>query len=78
MPDTMVTFPPADDPIVVGWRGASVASGRSIPSLKRDCSAGRFPPPILIGANRVAWRKSEIEGWLATRPRRQYGAAAAA
>jgi predicted DNA-binding transcriptional regulator AlpA len=75
MTDTIVT---ADDPIVVGWRGASVASGRSIPSLKRDCRAGRFPSPILIGANRVAWRKSEIEAWLASRPRRQYGAASAA
>jgi predicted DNA-binding transcriptional regulator AlpA len=69
---------PANDPIIPGWRGASSKSGRSIPALKRDVRSGRFPPPIEIGPNRIGWRHSEIEAWIASRPRRQYGAASAA
>jgi hypothetical protein len=30
--------------------------------------AGLFPPSVSLSANRVAWRKSEIEQFLATRP----------
>jgi predicted DNA-binding transcriptional regulator AlpA len=78
MPDPPSNIPTGDDPIVVGWRGASAASGRSIPSLKRDCRDGRFPPPILLGANRLGWRRSWIEAWIASRPRRHYGAGSAA
>jgi predicted DNA-binding transcriptional regulator AlpA len=73
-----VTVASADDQVVVGWRGASAASGRSIPSLKRDVRSGRFPAPIELGANRLGWRRSWIESWLASRPRRHYGTAGAA
>lgn len=41
----------------------------------RDVRAGKFPPPIEIGPNRVGWFEDEIEEWLASRPRRTYGAA---
>jgi Prophage CP4-57 regulatory protein (AlpA) len=29
-----------------------------------------FPQPIALGTNRLAWRLSEVEEWIATRPRR--------
>ena len=61
-----------DDPIVRGWGGASAASGRSVASLKRDVRNGRFPQPIELGPNRIGWRQSWIESWIASRPRRGY------
>jgi predicted DNA-binding transcriptional regulator AlpA len=73
MTDDTGILPPADDPIVSGWRGASAKTCRSIPALKRDVRAGRFPPPLELGANQIGWRQSWIEGWLASRPRRTYG-----
>ena len=73
MTQTVDTRPPGEDPIIPGWGGASAASGRSVPSLKRDVRAGRFPAPIELGPNRIGWRRSWIEDWLASRPRRQYG-----
>lgn len=27
-----------------------------------------FPPPVQIGPNSVAWRESEIDGWIRSRP----------
>lgn len=30
---------------------------------------GRFPRPIRIGERAVAWKRSEVEAWLASRPR---------
>jgi predicted DNA-binding transcriptional regulator AlpA len=69
--------PPNDDQIIVGWRGASDASGRSIPSLKRDVKANRLPAPLELGPNRLGWRRSWIDDWLASRPRRQYRSASA-
>lgn len=32
-------------------------------------SAGKFPLPIDLGGCRVAWRASDIAGWIASRPR---------
>lgn len=29
--------------------------------------AGEFPKPVSLGANRVAWVESEVEGWIAAR-----------
>jgi len=37
--------------------------------LWRLTRAGKFPPPLRIGANRIAYRETEIRAWLASRPR---------
>ena len=29
---------------------------------------GQFPRPVKLGERAVAWRRSDIEGWIATRP----------
>jgi predicted DNA-binding transcriptional regulator AlpA len=72
MTDDTGTHPSADDPIIPGWRRASAKTGRSVPALKRDVRAGRFPPPLELGSNQIGWRQSWIETWLASRPRRTY------
>lgn len=33
----------------------------------RLVKAGKFPPPIALGGNRVGWIESEIEDWLLER-----------
>jgi predicted DNA-binding transcriptional regulator AlpA len=60
--------------VIPGWRGACAATGKSRVQLWRDVRAGRFPPPLEIGPNSVAWYRAEIEAWMAARPRRTYRA----
>ena len=43
------------------------ALGRS--TIYRKMRDGSFPKPLKIGARAVRWRESEIEAWLAARPR---------
>lgn len=43
--------------------------GCSRSSLVRWAADGEFPQPVKIGPRRVAFRRSEIEAWLADRPR---------
>ena len=38
-------------------------------SIYRLMRAGQFPEPIRIGPRAVRWPQSEIESWLASRPR---------
>jgi len=33
-------------------------------SIYRFISAGRFPKPVHLSANRRAWRASEVEAWV--------------
>ncbi len=43
------------------------ALGRS--TIYRKMRDGSFPEPLKIGDRAVRWRESEIEAWLAARPR---------
>ena len=38
-------------------------------TLRRWVREGHFPKPIKLGANCVAWRRDEVDAWLASRPR---------
>ena len=38
-------------------------------SIYREMRAGRFPLPIKVGPRAVRWPLTEIEAWLASRPR---------
>ena len=38
-------------------------------SIYREMRAGRFPLPVKVGPRAVRWSASEIEEWLAGRPR---------
>ena len=52
-------------------RKAEVLSrcGVSYTTVWRWVRSGRFPAPVKIGPRAVRWRESEIEAWLAERPR---------
>ena len=43
------------------------ALGRT--TIYRKMREGSFPQPLKIGARAVRWLESEIEAWLAARPR---------
>jgi predicted DNA-binding transcriptional regulator AlpA len=64
--------------LICGWAGICSEIGKSRVQLWRDVRAGRFPAPIETGANSIAWYRSEIEEWKASRPRRTYRSAEAA
>ena len=36
--------------------------------LRRLVDAGKFPPPVRLSANRIAWRISDIEAWQRAQP----------
>lgn len=46
---------------------ARYGAGRSLHAYRlavwRDVRAGRFPPPIRIGAHRIAWLVEPVESW---------------
>ncbi len=44
-------------------------SGLSRSTLYRQMRDGSFPEPLRIGVRSVGWLESEIEAWLASRPR---------
>jgi predicted DNA-binding transcriptional regulator AlpA len=64
--------------LIRGWAGVCAEVGKSRVQLWRDIRAGRFPAPIEIGENSVAWFRAEVEAWKASRPRRTYRSAKAA
>jgi len=42
-----------------------LTGGKPRSTVWRWQKAGRFPAPVHIGPNSVAWRRSEIEAWAA-------------
>jgi prophage regulatory protein len=44
--------------------------GYSRDHLRRKVKAGEFPAPVALSDRRIAWRESEVDAWLASRPRR--------
>ena len=50
-------------------REVQAITGLSRSTIYRLTRAGFFPEPLKIGPRAVAWRASEIEEWLAARPR---------
>ena len=43
--------------------------GLKCSSIYRLMRAGQFPEPVKVGPRAVRWPASEIEAWLAARPR---------
>jgi len=65
----------ADCPAIIrGYRELTALVRRSRPQLWRDIRDGHFPPGFELGRNAIGWERTRIEQWLATRPRRRYGA----
>ena len=63
-----------DRALIKGWRNLEAYVGRSRVQLWRDIGADRFPAPIEIGDNSVAWFIDEVDEHLRSLPRRKYGA----
>ena len=49
-------------------------TGKSRVQIWRDVKAKKFPAPVDLGPNSIGWFEDEIDAWLASRPRRTYGA----
>lgn len=45
------------------------ATGMKRATVYREIAAGRFPEPVRLGPNTVAFYEDEIAEWLSTRPR---------
>ena len=46
-----------------------VKTGLTRSTIYRLMRAGEFPEPLKIGPRAVRWRATEIENWIAERPR---------
>jgi prophage regulatory protein len=44
-------------------------TGLSYPTIYRYMQAGKFPLPVQLGPNSVAWVEKEVDDWSASRPR---------
>lgn len=42
---------------------------QSKPTIYRLIKAGAFPEPISLGIRAVGWRESDVQKWIADRPR---------
>jgi len=49
--------------------------GLSRSTIYRLVDAGKFPRPLKLSAQTVAWRASELDEWLESRPRTAPGTA---
>ena len=46
-----------------------IRCGIACTTIYRLMRAGRFPLPVKVGPRAVRWSSTEIEAWLASRPR---------
>lgn len=65
MPASNTELPPARILPLREVRARVPLSRTQIWRLER---AGKFPPRIRLGANRIGWRETDIERWIASRP----------
>jgi prophage regulatory protein len=82
--DPLAGFPPevrdacAELPPLVLLRDVAEWSGYSTPGIYKAMDAGRFPRPLKLGANRIAWSRVDLARWLADRVETRAAAADAA
>jgi hypothetical protein len=60
-------------PILVNYKWLEAAG---VFSNRMDCHRKRlegFPAPLQLSENKIAWKWSEVQEWLASRPRRMPG-----
>jgi prophage regulatory protein len=82
--ESLAQFPPeireavADLPPLIHLEPVTKWAGYSTPGLYKAMNAGRFPRPVKLGPNRVAWLRTDLAQWLAGRVAVRTAAAAAA
>ena len=62
-------LPPSTNDRLMPLGEVRARCGLSRSSVYRQMRHGSFPTPLQVGKRAVRWRQSEIEHWLATRPR---------
>ena len=62
--------------IIRGWKALIDKIGGSRVQGWRNVRNGLFPTPLVLSSNSVGWYEDEVDEWLASRPRRTYGAKA--
>ena len=60
--------------IIRGYKALTDIIGGSRVTAWRGVRDGLIPPPLELGPNSGGWYEDEIDQWLASRPRRTYGA----
>jgi prophage regulatory protein len=61
----MQTF---DQEVLYRIRDVVRITGHGRSTVYRDVAAGFFPAPVRLGQQSVAWRKSDLDKWIAARP----------
>jgi prophage regulatory protein len=57
---------------LIKWPAVFAKTRKSRTQAWRDIRTDRFPAPVQIGPNSVAWFEDEIDTWLSARPRVSY------
>jgi len=61
--------PETDCDRLLGWTELRKTIGLSRPMIWRLRQDGSFPAPLVLSKNRRAWKASEIQKWIDSRPR---------
>ncbi len=59
---------PPDQEMLYRLPAVKTITGRGRATIYKDIAAGHFPRPVQLGAQSVAWKKSELDAWIASRP----------
>jgi prophage regulatory protein len=57
---------------LIKWPLVHERTGKSRTQAWRDIRDNRFPAPVQVGPNSVAWYEDEIDAYVASRPRVSY------
>jgi prophage regulatory protein len=52
-------------PLLIRERDLPALLAMSRANVRRLLAAGKFPQPIRLGAHCIAWRRADIEAWVA-------------
>jgi len=64
MPTPPIPYPSTK---LIPWSVVEQRTSLSKPTAWREWRKGRFPKPVKISPQRVAWLESEIDAWIAAR-----------
>jgi len=57
-----------DQEILYRLPEVTAITGRRRSTIYKDIADGTFPRPVRLGAQSVAWKKSDLDRWISTRP----------
>jgi len=60
------TFLPPEQDILYRIPEVEAITGKKRQTIYRDIRAGTFPKPVKLSSQSVAWRKSDLDRWMAS------------